>query len=174
MFQTQFDRLGTRGVPSVPGSGMKPTYKMHVDDDGKRELRKSGEYNLYAEIQSYKDSVSIDYILARFVNGDETALSRAQGIYGDFTGMPTTMAELQQRIIDAEDLFYQLPLDIRGQYNHSPSEFYAQLDSGKTKNLFKVDDKAKEDIKADVVTPKVETPALDKMAEIAKAGENNA
>ena len=174
MFQTQFDRLGTRGVPSVPGSGMKDTYKMHVDDDGKRELRKSGEYNLYAEIQSYKDSVSIDYILARFVNGDETALSRAQGIYGDFTEMPTTMAELQQRIIDAENLFYQLPIDIRAQYNHSPSEFYAQLDSEKTKNIFKADDKAKEDIKADVVTPKVETPALDKMAEIAKAGEPNA
>ena len=158
MFQTQYDRVGERGIPSAPGSGMKDTYKMHVDEDGKRELRKSGEYNLYAEIQSYKDSVSIDYILARFVNGDETALSRAQGVYGDFTEMPTTQAELCQRIIDAENLFNQLPLDIREQYNFSPSEFFAQLDSEKTKNIFKVDDKAKEDIKADVVTPKVETP----------------
>lgn len=159
MFATQFTRQGERQLSSV-GSGMKDTYKMHVDEDGKRELRKSGKYNLYADIQSYKDSVSIDYILSRFVNGDETALSRAQGIYGDFTEMPKTMAELQQRIIDAEDLFYQLPLDIRAQYNHSPSEFYAQLDSEKTKNIFKVDDKAKEDIKSDVVTPKVdvETP----------------
>lgn len=169
MFATQFTRQGERQF-STPGSGMKDTYKMHVDEDGKRELRKSGEYNLYADIQSYKDSVSIDYILSRFVNGDETALSRAQGIYGDFTEMPKTMAELQQRIIDAEDLFYQLPLDIRAQYNHSPSEFYAQLDSEKTKNIFKVDDMAKEDIKADVVTPKVdiETPASPKV------GDNNA
>lgn len=160
MFATQFTRQGERQLSNV-GSGMKDTYKMHVDDDGKRELRKSGTYNLYAEIQSYKDSVSIDYILSRFVNGDESALSRVQGIYGDFTEMPKTMAELQQRIIDAEDLFYQLPLDIRSQYNHSPSEFYAQLDSEKTKNIFKVNDKAKEDIKSDVVVPKVdvETPA---------------
>lgn len=172
MFATQFTRQGERQLSNV-GSGMKDTYKMHVDDDGKRELRKSGEYNLYAEIQSYKDSVSIDYILSRFVNGDETALSRAQGIYGDFTEMPKTMAELQQRIIDAEDLFYQLPLDIRAQYNHSPSEFYAQLDSEKTKNIFKVDDKAKEDIKSDVVTPKVdiEVPV---QPVIPKVGENNA
>lgn len=166
MFPTQFTRQGERQLSSV-GSGMKDTYKMHVDKDGKRELRKSGKYNLYADIQSYKDSVSIDYILSRFVNGDETALSRAQGIYGDFTEMPKTMAELQQRIIDAEDLFYQLPLDIRAQYNHSPSEFYAQLDSEKTKNIFKVDDKAKEDIKSDVVTPKVdvETPVQPIMKE---------
>lgn len=164
MFATQFTRQGERQLSSV-GSGMKDVYKMHVDDDGKRELRKFGKFNQYAEIQSYKDSVSIDYILSRFVNGDETALSRVQGIYGDFTEMPKTMAELQQRIIDAEDLFFQLPLDIRSQYNHSPSEFYAQLDSEKTKNLFKVDDKAKEDIKADVVTSKVD---------VEKVGDNNA
>lgn len=147
MFQTQFDRLGERGVPSAPGSGMKDTYKMNVDKDGKRELRKSGEYNLYAEIQSYKDSVSIDYILSRFVNGDETALSRAQGIYGDFTEMPTTQAELMQRVIDAENLFNQLPLDVREQYNFSASEFFAQLDSEKTKNIFKSSEKAEDDIK---------------------------
>ncbi len=164
MFATQFTRQGERQLSNV-GSGMKDTYKMHVDEDGKRELRKSGEFNQYAEIQSYKDSVSIDYILSRFVNGDETALSRVQGIYGDFTEMPKTMAELQQRIIDAEDLFYQLPLDIRSQYNHSPSEFYAQLDSEKTKNIFRVDDKAKEDIKVDVVTSKVD---------VEKVGDNNA
>lgn len=172
MFATQFTRQGERQLSNV-GSGMKDTYKMHVDDDGKRELRKSGEYNLYAEIQSYKDSVSIDYILSRFVNGDESALSRVQGIYGDFTEMPKTMAELQQRIIDAEDLFYQLPLDIRAQYNHSPSEFYAQLDSEKTKNIFKVDDKAKEDIKIDVVTPKVDID-IPVQPITPKAGENNA
>ena len=134
MFNTQFDRLGVRGTPSAPGSGMKDTYKMFVDKDGKRELRKNGEYNLYAEIQSYKDSVSIDYILARFMNGDETALSRAQGIYGDFTEMPRTLAELQQRVIDAEDLFNSLPLDVKEKYNFSASEFFAQLDSDKTES----------------------------------------
>ncbi len=151
-FDTQFARLGVAGVKSIPGSGMKDTYKMHVDADGKRELKKSGEYNLYADIQSYKDSVSIDYILSRFVNGDETALSRVQGIYGDFTQMPTTMAELQQRVIDAEHLFNNLPLEIREQYNFSASEFFAQLDSDKTKAIFAPPDKAKETVAEQVVT----------------------
>lgn len=150
-FDTQFNRLGVSGVKSTPGSGFKDTYKMHVDDDGKRELKKSGEYNLYAEIQSYKDSVSIDYILSRFVNGDETALSRVQGIYGDFTDMPRTMAELQQRVIDAENLFNALPLDIRAQYNHSASEFFAQLDSDKTKAIFAPPEVAEETIAEEVV-----------------------
>ncbi len=151
MFDTQFTRLGVSGEKSKPGSGMKDTYKMHVDENGKRELKKSGEYNLYAEIQSYKDSVSIDYILSRFVNGDETALSRVQGIYGDFTQMPKTMAELQQRVIDAEHLFDSLPLDIRAQYNHSASEFFAQLDSDKTKAIFAPPEQAEETVVNQVV-----------------------
>ncbi len=151
MFDTQFDRLGLSGEKSQTGSGMKDTFKMHVDENGKRELKKSGEYNLYADIQSYKDSVSIDYILTRFINGDETALSRVQGIYGDFTQMPTTMAELQQRVIDAEHLFNNLPLDIREQYNFSASEFFAQLDSEKTKAIFAPPDNAKQDIVDTVV-----------------------
>lgn len=152
MFDTQFDRLGVSRETSEPGSGMKDTYKMHVDENGKRELKKSGEYNLYADIQSYKDSVSIDYILTRFVNGDETALSRVQGIYGDFTQMPRTMAELQQRVIDAEHLFDSLPLEIRAQYNHSASEFFAQLDSDKTKAIFAPPDDAKDTVANQVVT----------------------
>ncbi len=151
MFDTQFTRLGVSGEKSKPGSGMKDTYKMHVDENGKRELKKSGEYNLYAEIQSYKDSVSIDYILSRFVNGDETALSRVQGIYGDFTQMPKTLAELQQRVVDAEHLFDSLPLEIRAQYNHSASEFFAQLDSDKTKAIFAPPDTAKDSIANQVV-----------------------
>lgn len=161
MFDTQFDRLGVSGTKTTPGSGMKDTYKMHVDENGKRELKKSGEYNLYADIQSYKDSVSIDYILTRFVNGDETALSRVQGIYGDFTEMPRTMAELQQRVIDAEHLFNNLPLDIREQYNFSASEFFAQLDSDKTKAIFAPPEEAKETVAqqvvSDVIKDKVES-----------------
>lgn len=152
MFDTQFDRLGVSGEKSKPGSGIKDTFKMHVDENGKRELKKSGEYNLYADIQSYKDSVSIDYILSRFVNGDETALSRVQGIYGDFTEMPKTMAELQQRVIDAEHLFDSLPLDIRAQYNHSASEFFAQLDSDKTKAIFAPPEESKDTVAEQVIT----------------------
>lgn len=172
MFDTQFTRIGVR-ITSVVGSGMKPTFKMHVDEDGKRELRKNGEYNLYAEIQSYKDSVSIDYILARFTNGDETALSRVQGIYGDFTEMPRTMAELQQRVIDAEALFNNLPLEMREQYNFSASEFFAQLDSDKTKALFGVKDEVKEAVKDTVVEQEIKKDVVPP-APVQKGSEVNA
>lgn len=156
MFATAFSRIGER-IISNPGSGKKPTYRLFVDDDGKRQLRQSGEIDAYMEIQSYKDSVSIDYILSRFCAGDASALSRVQGVYGDFTNMPTTLAELQQRVIDATALFDSLPLDVREQYNFSPSEFFAQLDSDKTKNIFEGLREKASDV-ADIVEPVTPQP----------------
>lgn len=173
MFDTAFTRIGIRGL-SKTGSPKKPLYRLFVDDDGKRELKQSGEYDLYAEIQSYKDSCSIDYILSRFAAGDTSALSRVQGIYGDFTDMPTTMAELQQRVIDATALFDSLPLDVREQYNFSPSEFFAQLDSEKTKNIFK-QLMPVEDAVVDVINPATPADVLESApAVIGKDGVDNA
>lgn len=162
-FETSFQRKNNR-VTAEPGSGMKATYKMHVDENGKRELRRSGEYNLYAEIQSYKDSCSIDYILSRFAAGDDTALSRVQGIYGDFSEVPTTMAEVMQRVIDAEHIFNNLPLDVREEFNFSPSEFFAQIGTERVDRIFNPEKYAEVD-----VVEKVEQ--VDVIAEPAKGVE---
>ena len=135
-FPTQFDKRNRQF--SENGSRLMPVYKMKVDKEtGARELRKVGEDNIYAKIQSHKDSVDINYILARFARGDVSALSKIQGVYGDFTQMPTTLAELSQHVIDAENYFYQLPLETRQMFNHSPHEFFASIGTEKFNNLFK-------------------------------------
>lgn len=126
----------TSDFSSSVGSSKQPSYKMTVEDDGQRVLKRVGETDLYAEIQSHKDSCDVNYILQRFAQGDQTALSKIQGVYGDFTNMPTTLAELQQRVVDAENLFYNLPVDVRAEFNHSPSEFYAQIGSDKFNAIF--------------------------------------
>lgn len=130
LFRTKYNR-NKEVFKSVTGDGYQPTYKMRVLEDGKRELEKVGRVDIYAQIQSYKDSCDINYILQRFAKGDESALSKIQGVYGDFTQVPTSLAELQQRVVDAEALFYNLPVDVRAEFNHSPSEFYASIGSDK-------------------------------------------
>lgn len=127
---------GRPRVRTEAGSRVQPTYKMSVQDDGSRILRKVGEKNLYAQIQSFKDSTDVNYILARFASGDESALSKVQGLYGDFTEMPKTLQELSQRVIDAENIFYTLPIETREKFNHSPSEFFASFGSDKFNEIF--------------------------------------
>ncbi|UPW41943.1 internal scaffolding protein [Dipodfec virus RodF1_63] len=126
----------TSEIVSCVGRANQDTYKMSVDDNGVRDLKKVGETDMYAQIQSYKDSCDVNYILQRFANGDQSALSKIQGVYGDFTSMPTTLAELSQRVVDAENLFYNLPVDVREQFDHSPSQFFASIGSDKFNAIF--------------------------------------
>lgn len=112
---------------SCCGSTDETSFKLKIETDGSRSLVADGKVNIYAKIQSFAQDCDINYLLTRFANGDASALSKVQGFYGDFTSVPTSVQELQQRVVDAEKLFYQLPLDVREQFNHSPSMFYAQI-----------------------------------------------
>lgn len=109
------------------GSPDETSFKLKIDTDGSRSLVADGKVNMYAKIQSFAQECDINYLLTRFANGDTSSLSKVQGIYGDFTNVPTSIQQLQQRVVDAEKLFYQLPLDVREKFNHSPSMFYAQI-----------------------------------------------
>ena len=88
-----------------------------------------GEVNLYDEIQSHADSVDIYTILSRFEQGDESVLSKRNGQYVDLTELPTTFAEMHQKIIDASNEFNALPLEIRSEYEFDVSKFIADIGS---------------------------------------------
>lgn len=135
MFDTVY-RKPVRFLTS-PGESYLVTYQLKVDDDGVRELKPVGKIDTYSRIQSYKESTDINVILQRFVNGDQSALSKVQGVYGDFTNMPTTLAELSQRVLDAENLFNSLPLSVRSEFNFSPSEFFASIGSDRFNEIFR-------------------------------------
>lgn len=106
-------------VFSSVGRSVKDLYSPMVRKDGVIELVKSGEKDLYSEIQSHKDSVDIHVLLAQYANGDLNALEKRQGIYEDIVGMPKSYAEMFQRIKDGERAFYGLPVDVREKFDHS-------------------------------------------------------
>lgn len=126
-------------VRSAVGSVEKPAFKMEIDKDGRRSLKRTGLINTYEQIQSHKDSVDIQYIMERFANGDASVLSKAQGIYGDMTNVPTSIVELQQRVMDAERLFYTLPVETREKFEHNPSMFYASIGSDSFNEIMGLD-----------------------------------
>lgn len=128
------------------GSPDETSFKLKIDTDGSRSLVADGKVNMYAKIQSFAQECDINYLLTRFANGDASVLSKAQGVYGDFTSVPTSVQELQQRVVDAEKLFYQLPLEVREKFNHSPSMFYAQIGTDSFNSILGItaDDKVDE------------------------------
>lgn len=115
-------------VYANPGDPEKTIYSPVFQDDGTFDLKPSGKEDLYAFIQSHADSVDIHVLLERFARGDITALSKVQGTYGDFTTLPKTYAELLNVVIQGEQQFMELPVDLRARFDHDYRKWLAAMD----------------------------------------------
>ncbi len=125
-FPTQYHPHERQHVNS--GSRMKTLYAPRFNENGQMELVENGEEDLYQYIQSHADSVDINVLLKRFANGEYDVLSRVQGAFGDFTGLPTTYADLLNSVNQGHELFDSLPVEVRARFHHNFAEFMAAMD----------------------------------------------
>lgn len=127
-FRTQYNRIQKN---SVPGDRFAPTYSPKVDENGVIELVESGKVDTYAKIQAWRESCDIKVILQKYINGDSSALNRHMPLFGDFSDSPKSLSDYYQAMIDAENAFNNLPVDVRAKFNHSPSEFFTSIGTDK-------------------------------------------
>ena len=128
-FRTKYDSID---LPSTcVGTMVENDYKMKVFDDGSRDLVVVGTIDSYSKIQSFKDSVDLKLVLERYASGDESALNRRHAFFGDFTHMPTSLAELSQPILDANDLFNNLDVEARREFDFDAGKFFASIGTEK-------------------------------------------
>lgn len=123
-FRTQFDR---KAVPYPVTTSIVTDYQLSLASDGKETLIAVGEHDIYPEIQSHAKSVDINEIVLRYQRGDIDVLAQRAGMYGDFTNMPTSYAELYQNVLDAQAYFDSLPLEVRQKFDHSFSKFFTSI-----------------------------------------------
>lgn len=155
VFRSFYGNRGERFLSSS-GSSVVPEYQLHIDSKGVRSLKVVGQKDLYAEIQSHKDSCDVHNILKRFANGDTSVLDQRLGYFADATNFPKSYAEMYQRVVDGETFFNGLPVDIRKEFNFNPVEFFSQMGTDSFNAIMSqfserpngVDDKAAIDEKA--------------------------
>ena len=63
--------------------------------------------------------------MKRYLNGDATALSQAQGQYLDATQFPKTYADMLNFVNEQERAFMALPADVREKFGNSFTEYLA-------------------------------------------------
>lgn len=126
-FRTQYS--DSMRIHSNSGNRFVPNYDSSIDENGVLVLKEVGKYDLYDEIQSYKESCDIKSILARFALGETDVLEKYQGAYLDTTKFPTTYAEFQQQLIDANNMFDSLPAEIKRKFENDPNQFFAKFGS---------------------------------------------
>lgn len=124
-------------VKTNPGSELHQLYTL--DENG--ELLKSGVENVYEGIQSHKESVELATLLQRYARGDESALNQNPLVYGDTVDAPKTLADVQNSIMEASDVFSKFPSDFRQLFGDSFIAFWQ--DFGSSEFNAKVDEYSK-------------------------------
>lgn len=113
--QDEHERIYT---PS--GEKLEEMWAMKINDDGKEEFYIAGKTNIYEKIQAFAEDVKIENIIAKVTaTGDTSILEKVKYTYADTTELPTNLFEAQQKIKDAEQIFNQLPTDIKESYGNS-------------------------------------------------------
>lgn len=119
-FYTAYNRPVT--VPADTGDGTTPVYEYKMVK-GHKELVKTGTTSVYDLIQSELEDSKVENIIKRATAGDETALERYATMYFDSTQMPATIAEAQQKIVQIQNEFYELPIDKRAMFSHNADTY---------------------------------------------------
>lgn len=128
-FPTQYNKRELQPPEfSCPGSSEVVKYSSKADINGHIDVYPDGiEYDMQDYIQSWKDSVDINLLIQRFQRGEETALERIRGVYGDFTKMPQNLAEYYNMLQAGNEFFMTLDPDLRAAFNQNPIEFFTQF-----------------------------------------------
>lgn len=118
-----------------PGSPLENEYKLTIADKkapnaGEWIVEVKGVINAYEKIQSHKESVELQTILKKYMNGDVEALNKVNGVYADITNMPKTLADMYAKIQLGISAFEDLPLEVRKEYGHNPTKWFEALSTG--------------------------------------------
>lgn len=97
--------------------------------DGTIELKVSDRVDIKKEINSYRDETDMSFILSRLMSGDDSVLNPRPPMYGDFSQLPTSYAEMLNMVIDGERYFDSLPLDIRKNFDNDRAKWFASIGS---------------------------------------------
>lgn len=111
-------------VTCPSGTGKRPIYEYEIDAKGRKKLAVTGEQNIYEEIQAEAESVKIENILAKVAIGDMSNF-RPDGIYQDTTQIPNNLIEARQEMQKIENLWRNLPSDIKAKYNWDVNQYMA-------------------------------------------------
>lgn len=108
------------------GERTRPIWEYEIDSKGRKKLVITGEENIYEQIQAELEDCKIENILAKVAVGDMSNF-RPDGIYQDITDIPNNLIEARQEMQKVENLWKNLPSEIKAKYNWSVDEYMAAM-----------------------------------------------
>lgn len=116
---------GRHKTTSPAGSKMENEYGYEIKANGEKVLVKTGEINIYDQIQAEHENTKIESVLARVAAGDMSDF-RPQGIYQDISKIPNNFIDAQKEMMKVNKLWNNLSAETRMKYNNDVNQFMAQ------------------------------------------------
>lgn len=129
-FRTKYDRVIKL---TCRGNEIEEVFELQVNKSGVLEPVKVGEIDVRQEINSHRDSVDLNMLIARYNAGDYEALNRRAASYFDATEMPKTLADAYRMSENGKVIFEKMPVEIKERFNNDYGQFLNQIG---TKSFF--------------------------------------
>ena len=131
MFYTRTNHNQKERKETEAGRKVRLTFRWAYDDKGNKSLVQDEEIDRDAEIQSYLEETKIENIINRAAF-DPSVVQRLGTQLNDeepqdFTTMPSTLAEAQNMMIQAENTWNKLPHEIKQKFDNDVDKFIARF-----------------------------------------------
>ena len=122
---------------SASGDRIVPTYSLKIVN-GVEQIVQDGETDLWAYIQTFSDSCSLESIVKRAQLGDIDALNqRSNAFFADVRALPKTLLEAKEFCLKIDQFFDKLPIEIKNQFANSSDKFADALsDASSVQKIF--------------------------------------
>lgn len=110
------------------GSKWKPQKEDFVDDDGVRNVRVCGKFNLFEYVQSFRLATDLKHLIDRYTNGEYQVLNSRPATFADVAGMPENIHAAYKTFQQAKDLWSSLDPDVRSFYGNDLGIFLSRYE----------------------------------------------
>ena len=139
--------------PTEAGESVRRTYLWERNEKGEKVLRLDQTIDQQAEIDSYLEETKIENIIRRASIDPDIAARIAPDLGGgiqDFTEAPQTLAELQNIMLRAEQIWEEVPKEIKLKFDNDVDKFISSYGTIEwAKNLGILKEKPKVEPKAE-------------------------
>lgn len=136
---------------SNPGDQDHILYSSKVMPDGTIHLTECGKENIQEIINSHRDTCDMNFILHQLNLGNTSVLNVREGFYADLTGAPKTMAEALQIMIEGEQAFNQLPVEVKQKFDNNYMQWLINVGNedwlGKMSSVLPTTEEVNEEVK---------------------------
>lgn len=126
-FRTKYDKQDP--IITSAGERYKIEYGAQLDRFGNRVIVPKGKIDMKMFINAHAKETDLNLLLAKYQNGDTTALMQRAAMFMDITGIPNNINEVLNLKTQAEKVFNILPAKVKEAFGNNVNNWLSNMNT---------------------------------------------